>query len=93
MNVNGEMQKNSKLSLCDRHTLSLDGVCDVVSFDETAVLLKTTLGALTVEGRGLHIRTLDLATGTVAIEGEVSAIFYTDKPAGGKGGFFARLVH
>lgn len=93
MHVNEEKQKKSTLTLRDRHTLTLDGVCDVVSFDEGAVILHTELGTLTVEGKGLHILSLDLESGGVTVEGSISALFYTEKSAGGKGGFFSRMVH
>ena len=87
-----ETEKKSTLTLQNRKTLSLDGVSDVLSFDESTVLLKTALGTLTVEGSGLHILQLDLESGRVTVEGSVSALLYSDKSAGGKGGFFSRMV-
>ncbi len=87
-----ETEKKSTLTLESRKTLSLDGVNDVLSFVEGAVLLKTALGTLTVEGSGLHILLLDLESGRVTLEGSISALFYSDKSAGGKGGFFSRMV-
>ena len=87
-----ETEKKSTLTLQNRKTLSLDGVTDVLSFDESTVLLKTALGTLTVEGVGLHILLLDLESGRVTLEGSVSALFYTEKSTGGKGGFFSRMV-
>ncbi len=43
------------LLLFGRQKLQLTGVEDVISFDETSVLLQTALGVLTVDGTGLHI--------------------------------------
>ena len=87
-----EDKKKSTLVLDDRQALSISGVCDVISFDEGALVLETTLGTLTVEGAGLHILSLELDSGHVSAAGKVSGIFYTDKGTGSKGGFFARMV-
>ena len=92
MHVNEETEKKSTLTLRDRYNLTLDGVCDVLSFDEGAVVLQTRLGTLTIEGKGLHILSLNLEAGTVAVEGGIGALFYTEKGTDGKGGFFSRMV-
>ena len=80
--------------LKDRAMLEIDGVSDVVSFDEGVVLLRTVQGAMTVEGEGLHISRLDLEKGLLTVEGKIGGLFYTTETgAGKKGGFFSRLVH
>lgn len=86
-----ETQKKSTLTLQNRTTLTVDGVSDAVSFDESAVLLETSLGTLTIEGSGLHILTLALDAGCVTVEGNVSGLFYTEKALSKKGGFLSRL--
>ena len=86
-----EIQKKSTLTLQNRTTLTVDGVSDAISFDESAVLLQTALGTLTIEGSGLHVLSLALDAGCVTVEGTVSGLFYTEKAAGVKGGFFSRL--
>ena len=92
MNSMPENQKSQTLSLRDRRLLELDGISDVVGFDESALLLRTVLGALTVEGEGLHVIRLDLEKGLVSLEGKISAVFYTDEHKGDRRGFFARMV-
>ena len=47
-----------ELRLKDRGALTMTGVTEVVSFDESAVVLRTSLGALMVQGRELHLKTL-----------------------------------
>ncbi|MBO7292384.1 MAG: sporulation protein YabP [Clostridia bacterium] len=78
------------LQLKNREKLMLDGVREVLRFDEGLVVLETALGALSVEGEGLHVTKLLLDCGEVAIEGHISALLYGD---GGekKRGFFRRL--
>ena len=93
MHSTEEKQKPSTITLQNRTTLSLDGVSDVLSFDESAVLLQTTLGTLSVEGEGLHILSLALESGIVSMSGKINALFYTERGSGAKGGFFSRLFH
>lgn len=73
----------------DRCRLELTGVSDVDSFDETTVLVYTSLGQLTVRGQGLHVRRLDLEGGSLSLEGQVDSLVYADTLQ--RGGFFGRL--
>ena len=73
-----------KLSLNERKNLILTGAAEVISFDENAVILKTGLGTLTVQGQGLHLKTLSPENGQVAVDGQISALFYEEpRSAGG----------
>ena len=51
-----------RLVLSDRHTGSVTGVNDVVSFDENEIVLDTDMGLLTVRGKELHVKRLTLET-------------------------------
>lgn len=79
--------------LKSRKNMSIDGVEDVISFDESQVVLVTSCGEMTVEGMGLHISVLDLESGRVELDGTVEGMFYSDgKPETGSGkSIFARL--
>ena len=80
---------NHRITLDRRESLRVDGVTEVVSFDDTTVLLKTTQGTLLVGGQDLKLRTLTLEGGQVAVDGTVSLLQYEDiRP---QGGFFRRL--
>ena len=73
-----------KLSLLQRQKLTMTGVSEVVSFDETAIVLHTDLGTLTVQGRELHLKNLSLEGGQVEVDGTVCALIYEEpRPAGG----------
>lgn len=73
-----------KLTLNERKNLTMTGVTEVVSFDDTAVILKTALGTLVVQGKDLKLKTLSLDGGQVAVDGEISALIYEEsKPSGG----------
>jgi len=78
-----EDQFPHKLTLNERKNLTMTGVTEVMSFDETAVVLKTSLGLLTVQGQELKLKTLSLEGGQVAIDGDVSALVYEESREGG----------
>lgn len=67
-----------KLVLNDRKKLVLTGTAEVLSFDENAVVLKTELGTLTIQGQQLHLKTLSPENGQVALDGQISALIYEE---------------
>lgn len=73
-----------KLTLNERKSLTMTGVTEVVRFDDTAVVLRTELGTLIVEGTGLQLKTLSPEGGQVAVEGTVSALVYQQSRPQGK---------
>ena len=78
-----------RLTLDSRSRLSITGVLEVESFDDTEILLTSTRGPMSIRGQGLHLQMLSLDGGEVRVDGTVDAIVYEpDAPAGG---FFARL--
>lgn len=71
------------LSLVQRQKLTVTGVEEVVSFDESAVVLRTGLGMLMVHGQGLQLKTLSVEGGQTAVEGSISALVYEEpRPEG-----------
>ena len=73
-----------ELRLSERNHLTMTGVTEVVSFDDSAVILKTGLGTLVVQGKDLQLKTLSLDGGQVAVDGQVSALVYEEnRPSGG----------
>ena len=77
-----EDQFPHKLTLNERKHLTMTGVTEVVSFDETAVVLQTGLGLLRVQGQDLKLKTLSLEGGQVAVEGSISALVYEEPREG-----------
>ena len=78
-----------KLTLNERRQLTMTGVSEVVSFDDTAVLLKTQLGMLNIHGKDLQLKQLSPEGGQVAVEGTVSALIYEENRQ--SGGWLSRL--
>lgn len=78
------------LTLSDRKKLTLTGIAEVVSFDDTCVVMRTDLGDLIVQGQQLQLKTLNPEGGGVTVEGEITALFYEQKRVSGKLGRFFR---
>lgn len=84
-----QIQLPHKLTLNERQTLTVTGVSEVVSFDDTAVHLHTTQGSLFVHGKDLRLKNLSPEGGQLAISGTVTALVYEELRQ--KGGWLARL--
>ena len=68
------------VTLHDRAKLAVSGVTDVRGFNDAVILLTTSAGDLTVRGENLHIDTLDLDSGVLAVTGRVSSLEYSEPP-------------
>ena len=88
-----QQRPKHEIVLVSRKRMSIDGVTEVVSFDESQVTLVTACGEMIVGGKGIHIGVLNLENGRVELDGEVDALFYSDEKAFAekKHGFLARL--
>lgn len=67
-----------KLCLNERKELTMTGATEVISFDDSAVVLRTCLGTLVIQGQDLQLKTLSLEGGQVAVEGNISALTYEE---------------
>ncbi len=72
-----------------RKTLELDGIEDVLGFEECSVLLQTNMGVLNIEGEGLHLRHMSMEEGKLIIDGKINGMLYIDKTAR-KGGLWRK---
>lgn len=78
------------LILENRKKLSLTGVTDVDSFDETAIVAYTDCGELTISGSELHICVLNIEQGELSVEGNVSSLTYLNQQPKSTG-FFGKM--
>ena len=85
-----EERTGHRLTLEERSRLTMTGVTEVVSFEDTYVVMRTTLGTLTVQGQDLQLKNLSAEGGQVAVEGKVSALVYEEPRI--SGGWFRRLT-
>lgn len=77
------------LILDNRKKLTATGVSNVDSFDEQTVVAYTDLGELVVRGSKLHIDKLNIESGELTLDGEITSMSYSENQA--TGGFFTRL--
>ena len=76
----------------DRKQGSITGVTEVVSFDDTGVLLDTEQGMLSIKGKELHIGRLDLDKGEVELTGAADSFSYQGSSPAKKGSLIKRLL-
>ena len=75
-----------RIVLEERERLLINGVTDVISFDEESISADTDMGVIMIRGEGLHISKLNLDEGVLQVEGNVGMIEYADGVVS-KGGF------
>ena len=96
MEVGMETQKEKCqqiLQLTMRKQLEVNGIIDVVRFDDLAVVLQTVCGELTVEGSGLKMSVLETDKGIVSLDGQVDSIYYSDDIKETKKKLFGRVFN
>ena len=71
--------KTHNVIIEDREHLSVSGVTYVNEFNESVIILETSMGILTVEGENLKISHLSIETGEMKIDGIVNSTVYNDE--------------
>ena len=76
--VKGDM-KHTNLNVKERNRLTINGVSNIESFDDTYITLEIGEGRIFVEGEGLKIESLSRDDGEIEITGRINGLFYGDK--------------
>ena len=84
-----EIQLPHELRLDNRARLSISGVSEVESFDESVVVLKTVRGLLVVRGEKLQLQALSIDGGQISVQGLIESLSYEEEQK--TAGFFKRL--
>ena len=82
-----ETTEKHSITLVNRRILTMGGVDDIAGFDEDMVILDTSMGRITVEGKGMKIESLTKEGGNILITGDISGIYCSDTPVKKKGLF------
>lgn len=90
MNIQSE-RKTHEIHVGMRKEMSITGVSEVISFDETSVSLKSLCGEMTIEGNDLKVGVLDIDKGVVTLSGRIDTIYYSTETTEEKRGFFSKL--
>lgn len=75
LNGSGRMHK---MTVTNRKSCTLNGVNDVLSFDEHEILLETEQGMLMIKGNDLHVNRLTLDKGEIDVDGKIDSLTYSD---------------
>ena len=88
--MNEYTQAAHRLELDGRERLTVSGVEDVERFDETGIVMSTSVGTLVITGEDLHIGKLSLDGGELHVDGRIDSLTYEDQGQS-RGGFLGRL--
>ena len=94
-NKHPENNRAHSLSIQERHRAHLEGVIEVIRFDENEVLLETSSGTLSIDGEGLSLGEWNAERGLASFNGRIDAITYFDKKqddSKGRGKLFGKLL-
>ncbi len=64
--------------LNSRAKLSINGVKEIINFDENSVNLKTLCGDLSIEGENIRINVLNVEKGEIEMNGKITGLNYYD---------------
>ena len=81
MNTENNQAENKlhSLTIKNREGAQIEGVLEVIRFDENEVLLETVCGTLSIDGKELHLSEWNAERGLAGLEGRVDAVTYFDK--------------
>ena len=74
----------------NRTKITVSGVENAESYNETEIILHTSKGVLIIKGESLNLSKLSLDSGEITVGGRINTLEYVEpKPSGGS--FFGRL--
>lgn len=75
------MQESHQCHLENRGAVNLTGIKEVVSFDDTQIIMDTEFGLLTLKGKELHVSRLTVELGELDVEGTIDSLIYSSNEA------------
>ena len=79
------MQGKQTIIVNDKSRVEIDGVNFVKSFDEDGVLLESSVGMISVEGRELRIENFEKSTTKILVVGNIQGVYYLENKDKKKG--------
>jgi sporulation protein YabP len=74
--VNDMEENQYSILLTNRNQLKMNGVLEVLLFQENAAEIDCAQGRLQITGDGLHLDKLDLDSGELVLSGRVDSLYY-----------------
>ena len=87
--------KQHALVIKNRNGAQLEGITEVIRFDESEVLLETVCGTLSIDGEGLSLSEWNAERGLASLDGRIDAVTYFDKKqdnSKSQNGLFRKLL-
>lgn len=75
---------NHSLSLENRNTLTISGVNEIESSDDSLIKLQTSMGKLIISGSELSIDKINVDSGEFALKGQIKKLEYKSTLENGK---------
>ena len=75
-NIQTEIYLPHSVSIKDRSSISITGVTEVISFDDSSIVLKTAQGGMAIEGSSLKIDRLSVENGELSADGKIDSVYY-----------------
>lgn len=69
----------SKINLINRKFLSLSGISKVFEINDETAQLQVESSVLTILGKDMEVKKLDIENGNLELEGQINVIKFTDK--------------
>ena len=73
------MEHKQQIIITDKSRVEIDAVIYVRSFDEEGVLLDTSIGQISIEGKDLKIENFEKSSTKILITGNVINVYYLEK--------------
>jgi sporulation protein YabP len=86
-----DIQQPHELRLDNRARLTVSGVREVESFDESVIVLSTVRGLMIIRGEKLRLQALSVDGGQVSVGGLIDSLSYEEEKEK-RGGFLGRLL-
>ncbi|NLW07131.1 MAG: sporulation protein YabP [Clostridia bacterium] len=71
-------ERQHQLTIVNREKVVISGVLQVLNYDESELVLETTMGVLNLKGNKFNITVLSLETGDLEIAGRVNNLSYSE---------------
>lgn len=73
------MEAKQQIVITDKNKVEIDAVTSVRSFDEDGVLIDTSIGQISIEGRDLRIENFEKSSTKILISGNIIGVYYLEK--------------
>lgn len=87
--MENQNKKKHNLTLNNREQLTMDGIEEVITFNDSKIILKTTRGRMDIKGRELNIKQLNLENSSIEINGQIDSLQYIEQEV--EGNFLKKL--